>query len=201
MRELFWQHECLKLKMKLKLKLIYDRQSVGQSVLVSETHLGPATNFSFSLKFSLDICGFVILYLPLWREDGSLIYCTIASGPRQTSHSWGRNPAELTAIFYGLIWVSPDLDGQVPIFISPRNRVAQSYPRALGSLFISSYGSQGYGGGILTRHQTGQWVRSNISRNTESDNLSGINTFIPIMLSYHWWANRAYNQTEQLNTH
>jgi hypothetical protein len=45
----------------LKLKLIYDRQSVGQSVLVSDTHLGPVTNFSFSLKFSLDSCGFVIL--------------------------------------------------------------------------------------------------------------------------------------------
>jgi hypothetical protein len=45
----------------LKLKLIYDRQSVGQSALVSGTHLGPATNFSFSLKFSLDSCGFAIL--------------------------------------------------------------------------------------------------------------------------------------------
>jgi hypothetical protein len=40
-----------------KLKLIYDRQSVGQSVLVSGTHLGLATNFSFSLKFSLDSAG------------------------------------------------------------------------------------------------------------------------------------------------
>jgi hypothetical protein len=45
----------------LKLKLIYDRQSVGQSVLVSGTHLGPVTNFSFPLKFPLDSCGFVIL--------------------------------------------------------------------------------------------------------------------------------------------
>jgi hypothetical protein len=45
----------------LKLKLIYDRQSVGQSVLVSGAHLGPVTNFYFSLKFPLDSCGFVIL--------------------------------------------------------------------------------------------------------------------------------------------
>jgi hypothetical protein len=29
-----------------KPKLCYDRRSVGQSVLVSGTHLGPATNFS-----------------------------------------------------------------------------------------------------------------------------------------------------------
>jgi hypothetical protein len=47
--------------LKLKLKLNYDRQSVGQSVLVSGAHLGPVTNFSFSLIFSLDSCGFVIL--------------------------------------------------------------------------------------------------------------------------------------------
>jgi hypothetical protein len=50
-----------RLSSKLKLKLIYDRQSVSQSVLVSDTHLGPATNFSFSLKFPSDSCGFVIL--------------------------------------------------------------------------------------------------------------------------------------------
>jgi hypothetical protein len=47
--------------MYVKLKLIYDRQSVAQSVLVSGAHLGPETNFSFSLKFPSDSCGFVIL--------------------------------------------------------------------------------------------------------------------------------------------
>jgi hypothetical protein len=45
----------------LKLKLIYYRQSVGQSVLVSGAHLGPSTNFSFPLKFPSDSCFFVIL--------------------------------------------------------------------------------------------------------------------------------------------
>jgi hypothetical protein len=48
-------------KVETKLKLIYDRQLVGQSVLVPGTHLEPATNFSFFLIFSLDSCGFVIL--------------------------------------------------------------------------------------------------------------------------------------------
>jgi hypothetical protein len=47
--------------LQFKLKLNYDQQSVGQSVLVSDTHLGPATNFYFPLKFSLDSCEFVIL--------------------------------------------------------------------------------------------------------------------------------------------
>jgi hypothetical protein len=51
----------LKLKLKLQLQLIYDRQSVGQCVLVSGAHLGLTTNFSFSLKFPSDSCGIVIL--------------------------------------------------------------------------------------------------------------------------------------------
>jgi hypothetical protein len=34
--------------------------------------------------------------------------------------------------------------------------VAQLYPQALGSLFIASYDSQGYGGGILTRPHAGK---------------------------------------------
>jgi hypothetical protein len=51
----------LSLKLNFKLKLIYDRQSVGQSVLVSGAHLGPATNFSFSSEFPSDSCMFVIL--------------------------------------------------------------------------------------------------------------------------------------------
>jgi hypothetical protein len=61
LRSISHKSGLLKLKLKLKLKLIYDRQSVGQSVLMSGAHLGPVTNFSFSLKFPLDSCGFVIL--------------------------------------------------------------------------------------------------------------------------------------------
>jgi hypothetical protein len=34
-------------------------------VLVSGVHLEPVTDFSFSLKFPLDSCVFVILYRPL----------------------------------------------------------------------------------------------------------------------------------------
>jgi hypothetical protein len=45
----------------MKLKLIYDRQSVGQSVLVPGAHLEPVTNFSFSSKFPSDSCMFDIL--------------------------------------------------------------------------------------------------------------------------------------------
>jgi hypothetical protein len=38
---------------------------------------------------------------------------------------------------------SPNLEGQVPVFISPRNRVVHLYSQALGSLFVASCDSQG----------------------------------------------------------
>jgi hypothetical protein len=38
---------------------------------------------------------------------------------------------------------------------SPMNRVAQLCPQELGSLFVASYDSQGYGGGIRLRLHTG----------------------------------------------
>jgi hypothetical protein len=50
-------------------------------------------------------------------------------------------------ILLSQIWDFHNLEGEVPIFISPRNRVVQLYPQALGSNFIASYDSQGYGGG------------------------------------------------------
>jgi hypothetical protein len=131
------------LDMKLKLKLIYDRQSVGQSILVSGANLGPVTNFSFAMKFfcrQLRLCYYVASSLTRGRVCNLLLNCFWAL-PEQSLLS--RSPAELTAIFYCLIWDSPNLEGQVPVFISPINRVAQLYPRALGSLSVASYDSRG----------------------------------------------------------
>jgi hypothetical protein len=48
------------------------------------------------------------------------------------------------------------LEGQIPAFISSRNRVDQFYPEAQGSLFVASYDSQGYDGGIRTHIHTGK---------------------------------------------
>jgi hypothetical protein len=50
---------------------------------------------------------------------------------------------------------SPNLEGQIPVFISPRNRVIQLYPQALCSHFVASYDSQGCGGSIRPRLHTG----------------------------------------------
>jgi hypothetical protein len=57
-------------------------------------------------------------------------------------------------ILLSQILVSPSLEGQVPVFISSRNRMTQLYPQALGSLFVA-YDSSDYGEGIRTSFHTG----------------------------------------------
>jgi hypothetical protein len=132
-----------KLKLKLKLKLIYDRQSVGQSVLVSGARpSGTSDQIVLLLKISfrqLRLCYFVAPSLTRGRVC-TLLYNCFWAFPEQSPLC--RSPVELTAIFYCLICDFPNLEGQVPVFISPRNRPVQLYPRALGSLFIASYDSQ-----------------------------------------------------------
>jgi hypothetical protein len=54
-----------------------------------------------------------------------------------------------------LLWDFPNLEGLVPEFISPMSRLAQLFPRTLGSIFVASYDSQGYSGGILTHLHMG----------------------------------------------
>jgi hypothetical protein len=42
----------------------------------------------FPSFFCIDSCEFLDVGHPLWRQYGSVIYCTIASGPCQSCHSW-----------------------------------------------------------------------------------------------------------------
>jgi hypothetical protein len=120
---------------RMKLKLIYDRQSVGQSFLVPGSHLESISRFLLSLwRLRVSWYG----HSP-WRQDGSVIYLYNWFWALSEQSLSGRSPAELTAIFYCLIWDSSNLEGQVLVFISPRNRLAQLYHRALGSLFVASY--------------------------------------------------------------
>jgi hypothetical protein len=91
---------------------------------------------------------------PLWREGWSVIYLYNCFWTLPEQSLLGQSRTELTTMFRCLIWDSLNLGRQVPVFISPRNRVAQIYPRALGSLSIASYDSQGYRGGILSRLHT-----------------------------------------------
>jgi hypothetical protein len=68
-----------------------------------------------------------------------------------------------TIFFYGtkssVLLSTPNLEDQVPVFMSPSDRVARLYPQAPGSLFIAFYDSQDYSGGdggIVTRLHTGR---------------------------------------------
>jgi hypothetical protein len=65
---------------------------------------------------------------------------------------------------HGLVLLSQirdslNLEGPVPVFISTSNRVALLYPQALGSIFVASYNSQSYSGGIRPGLHTGDTLR------------------------------------------
>jgi hypothetical protein len=85
-------------------------------------------------------CGLV----SVGREDGSAVCSAI------TQWSKSRRTHNHTIMSHLRL---PNLDSQVPVFIFLRNRVAQLYLWALGSLYVASYHSQGYSGGILTLSQ------------------------------------------------
>jgi hypothetical protein len=94
-------------------------------------------------------CGFIDMGCPLWWENGSVIYNFCWPSPAQSF--LGLSPARLMTIFYCLRFdTPPNLKGQVPVFTSPWNRMAQLYPQALGFLRVASYNSQGYSEGIQT---------------------------------------------------
>jgi hypothetical protein len=65
-----------------------------------------------------------------------------------------------------------NLEGQVLVFISHRNRVAHLYPPALGSLFIIFYDLLGYGGGIRTCLHAGITATSKSYDMTDSQSIS-----------------------------
>jgi hypothetical protein len=88
--------EIVRLEVKSKSKLCYDRLSAGQSVLEQSTHLGVTTR-SWLLS---DSCGFVGLGRPLWQEDSSVVCNCYWPSPAQSS--LGPSPVGLVAIFYCL---------------------------------------------------------------------------------------------------
>jgi hypothetical protein len=110
----------------IKSKSHYDRRSVGQSVVSEWVNLRPTVRrpsgtcdqFFFLLEISfrhLRVCKFVAPSLTRGRICKLLYNCFWAL-PEQSF--LGRSPAELTALFYCLIWDSTDLEGQVPVFRS-----------------------------------------------------------------------------------
>jgi hypothetical protein len=75
---------------------------------------------------------------------------TIPAGPRQRSHSQVRVPRDSWPYFTVSDSRLPQAAEPGPCIFIPR-----LYPQALGSIFVVSYNSQGYGGGIRPRYHTG----------------------------------------------
>jgi hypothetical protein len=71
------------------------------------------------------LCYFIAPSLTRGRVCNLLYNCFWAL-PEQSLLS--QNPSELTALFDCLIWDSPNPEGQVPVFISPLNKMTQLYP-------------------------------------------------------------------------
>jgi hypothetical protein len=110
---------------KFKFNLSYDQHSVCQSVLVSGHHVGTTTNFSFSLRTLSSNISFLLVWGTLPDDRRCLkLTCTSATGPRQHCHSV-----------------------QVPQNVRPCLTAAFETE----FLSVSSYDSQLYNGGILTR--------------------------------------------------
>jgi hypothetical protein len=114
---------------KSKSKLCYDRRSVGQSVLVSSTHLGLKTRF---LLLS-ESCGFVDVGRSLWRENGSAVYNCCWS---LTAQSFlGPSPAGLVTIFYCLRFETPQPGGPGPRISIPQEQGGPVIPPGTGFPF------------------------------------------------------------------
>jgi hypothetical protein len=109
------------------------RPTVSRPVCLGVRRLsGTCDKFFFLLEISfrqLCVCYFVAPSLTRGLVCNLLYNCFWAL-PEQSL--LGRSPAELTTIFYCLIWDSPNLEGQVSVFISPRNKEAQLYPPGTG---------------------------------------------------------------------
>jgi hypothetical protein len=91
----------------------------------------------------------VLIQHPLWRANGSVVYNCCRPSPAQ---SFSGPSSYFTVSDSGL----PQPGGTG--YMSPKNRVAQLYPQALGSLFVASYDSQGYGGDIRNRLHAGSRI-------------------------------------------
>jgi hypothetical protein len=123
-----WPNFCLfmcfawqsSVRFRVTLRLAVYRHSVRLGGKPLETH----NQSFFSSKWTLAV-------IVLSDERMGLSF-TIAAGPRQDSHSQVRVPWDSWPNFTASDLRFPSLEGQVPVFIFPRNRVTQLYPKALG---------------------------------------------------------------------
>jgi hypothetical protein len=115
-------HESWAYKVEVEVKL---RPTISQPVRLGVRHpSGTCHQFFFLLEIffrQLRVCYFVA---PSLTRGRVLIYCCCWSSPAQSRPSLS-SAGRKTIFYFPNSWDSPNLEGQVPVFISSRNRVAQ----------------------------------------------------------------------------
>jgi hypothetical protein len=110
-------------------ELLYDCRFTANQFILALSPLRPAT----SIFFQLNTCGYS-LYITSSLTRGWVcrlqLLLVFAKAVIVESESCGTHDHILLSHFRDC----PNLDGQVPVFISPRYRVAQLYPQGLGSI-------------------------------------------------------------------
>jgi hypothetical protein len=138
-------------------RLLIDNYLFGQFFIEVEVNLRPTVNrpVRLGVRFSFGVHDQILFSVRRVRVSwyGSpsltrgrvcnLVYNYFWALPEQSL--WGPSPAELRPYwpYCCLIRDFSNLEGQVPVFISPRNRLTQLYSRALGSLLVALKKEQG----------------------------------------------------------
>jgi hypothetical protein len=111
-----WNITANKKFLKLKLKLIYDRQSVGQPVLVSGSHLEPMTRFFFSIwRLRVSWCAAP----SLTRGWACNLLVHLLLGLCQSSHSWVEVPQNSWPYFTASLETPPTWRARSLYFYPP----------------------------------------------------------------------------------
>jgi hypothetical protein len=133
-----------------EVKLIYDRRSVGQSILVSGSH---DQIFFFVWRLRVFLC--VAPSLTRGLVCDLLVQSFLVLARAVTLGSKSRRTHDHILLSHLRL---PQPGGPGLCFYIPQEQGGPDIPPGTGFPFVSSYDSQGCGGGILTRLHTGSPV-------------------------------------------
>jgi hypothetical protein len=112
------------------------RMKISRPVYPGVEHPSGAHDQNFVTARQMRVCWYRAPTLTRGRVCRLQLLLALASTVILRSESRGTHDH----ILLSQIRVSTNLEVQVPVFIFPRNRVAQLYPQTLSSLFVASYG-------------------------------------------------------------